>query len=425
MQGTINTRAGDGRRNSEEEQETQSFLVLFTRARKLTAMASFAENWRDLSGKNDWEGLLDPLDSNLRRAIIHYGERAGAAVFVVKEPKSKNYRLPQYAKGHLFAKVGLESGNPYKYMVKKYFYATHLKLSPKKSNFLGFVAVTTDEGTKVLGRRDVLISWRGTTLVHEWLVDANINLVSASHILGVENDPKVHQGWLSYYTDMDPESSHNQLTSSRDQALAALKEVLDEYKGEEISITVTGHSMGAALAILNASDIVHNGYNKMTDQPNKVIPVTAIVFACPRLGNQGFKIVLSGLENLHVLRVTNDQDIVPKALESVDYVHVGKELRIDTLKSPFLKVIPDTNVTEKLIHLHDLEAYLHGVAGTQGIKSSDFKLEVDRDLALVNKFIDGVKDEHNIVAQWWTEKNKSMIQMDDGSWVLDDHEEDE
>lgn len=210
------------------------------------------------------------------------------------------------------------------------------------------------------------------------------------------------------------------------QALAALKEVLNEYKGEEISITVTGHSMGAAMATLKATDIVRNGYNiLLEDQPNKVIPVTAFVFACPRVGNEGFGNVFSGLENLHVLRVTNDQDIVPKQPETADYVHVGKELRFDSVKSPFMKVIPDVVIKEKVGILHDLEVYLHGVAGTHGINSSDFKLEVDRDLSLVNKYIDGVKDEYNIVAEWWTEKNKSMIQTSDGFWVLDDHEKDE
>lgn len=90
-----------------------------------------------------------------------------------------------------------------------------------------------------------------------------------------------------------------------------------------------------------------------------------------------------------------------------------------------MKVIPDVVIKEKVGILHDLEVYLHGVAGTQGINSSDFKLEVDRDLSLVNKYIDGVKDEYNIVAEWWTEKNKSMIQTGDGFWVLDDHEKDE
>ncbi|KAI9198387.1 hypothetical protein LWI28_014951 [Acer negundo] len=37
-----------------------------------------AEKWRELSGENNWVGLLDPLDIDLRRYIIHYGERTAA-----------------------------------------------------------------------------------------------------------------------------------------------------------------------------------------------------------------------------------------------------------------------------------------------------------------------------------------------------------
>lgn len=389
-------------------------------------MGSIATRWRDLSGAGDWKDLLDPLDIDLRPYIIHYGERAGVAL--VTEPKSKNYGLPRYAKGHLFSKTGLENGNPYKYVVKKYLYATIQgnDYPTGKSYVLGMVSVTTDEGAKVLGRKDVLISWRGTQLVHEADVDKDINLTSASDILGEENDPMVHHGWLSYYTDTDDQSPHNQLTSARDQALAALKEVLDEYKqGEEISITITGHSMGAALATLNATDIVHNGHNVLTDQPDKVIPVTAFAFASPRLGDKGFEKVFSGLKNLHVLRVTNEEDVVPKvplfSLKPLkEYFHVGIKLGIDTRKSPYLKVLTDEK--QRLASWHDLEVYLHGVAGTQGTESNDFKLEVKRDLSLVNKASDYLKDEYNVVGGWWTEKNKAMIQMDDGSWVLDDRE---
>lgn len=203
------------------------------------------------------------------------------------------------------------------------------------------------------------------------------------------------------------------------QVLAAVRELVDKYKDEEISITVTGHSMGAALATLNATDIVYNGYNKPTGEPDKACLVTAIVFASPRLGNNGFKNVFSSLEHLHALRVTNDKDKVPNfPLESDGYIHVGEELRINTLVSPDLKK-PESTV-------HELEVYLHGLAGTQGVNSNDFKLEVHRDLALVNKTLDGLIDALGVVPNWWTEKNRSMVQGDDGSWVLVYyHEEDD
>lgn len=181
--------------------------------------------------------------------------------------------------------------------------------------------------------------------------------------------------------------------------------------------------MGAAIGILNAMDIVRNGYNKPTKRTAKACLVTSIVFACPVLGDSGFSTVLSTLKNLHILRVTNEKDLVP-LIPGGKYVHVGKELRFDSLKSPYLKALSEFKDWDRIREmLHDLEVYLHGVAGTQGVY--DFKMEVNRDISLVNKLLDAVKDEHRIVVRWWTQRNKSMVQKDGGSWVLMDHEKDD
>lgn len=106
-------------------------------------MASFAEKWRVLSGENKWVGLLDPLDIDLRRYIIHYGERAAAIsdAFIDRPKFSENPGLSRYAKENLFSEVGLEIGNPHKYAVKKYCYAA-TKLAKGKSYWLAFVAVS-------------------------------------------------------------------------------------------------------------------------------------------------------------------------------------------------------------------------------------------------------------------------------------------
>ncbi|KAF4374758.1 hypothetical protein F8388_020279 [Cannabis sativa] len=397
---------------------------------------NIGRRWRVLSGEGEWQGLLDPLDSDLRRYIIHYGERVQAVVdSFIEESKSDNYGLSRYPKSNLFTKVGLESGNnPFKYEVKKYFYASaafigdtcppanELPVSPNaaagNSKWLGFVAVTSDEGKEVLGRRDILVSFRGTMPVIENCVDLKIGLVSASQIIGNDNNPKVHEGFYLYYTSSEPGSTYNP-TSCRDQILAAVRELVDQYKDEEVSITFTGHSMGAAVATLAATDVTYNSYNKPTGRPDKAFPVTAIVFASPHLGNNGFKATFSNLNNLHVLRVRNKRDPVPDLPVPIpivlDYVHVGQELVIDTLLSPYLKEAERT--------VHELEVYLHGVAGTQG-SSGGFRLEVERDIKLVNKRLDGLKDEYVVTSMWWVEKNKGMIQLDDGSWVLMDREMD-
>lgn len=223
MQCTINTRAWMAEETHNKNKNINPFnFCLLNQELNLTVMASFATNWRDLSGENEWEGLLDPLNIDLRRYLLHYGERAQAiSDGFIDEEKSKNVGLPRFAKRNFFSKVGLELGNPYKYVVTNYLYAA----SPKNSvsSLVAYVAVSTDEGSRVLGRRDILISWRGTKLTWEWDIDFETDLVPAPDILGDENndEAQVHKGWHGYYTAVNPSSPHNEI-SCRDQVFSLL-----------------------------------------------------------------------------------------------------------------------------------------------------------------------------------------------------------
>ncbi|XP_057795457.1 phospholipase A1-II 1-like isoform X2 [Salvia miltiorrhiza] len=388
---------------------------------------SIGQRWKLLSGEKKWEGLLDPLDNDLRRYILHYGTMAEVTYDAfISEEASRYAGSCRYAKKDLFTKVGIDNGNPFKYRVTKYLYATSStpvagalfitswsrESWTRESNWMGYVAVATDQGKSAIGRRDILIAWRGTVQNLEWVNDLEFNLTTAHEIFGGSDEPKVHFGWHSVYTCADPKSPFNK-TSARHQVLGEVRRLAELYKNEEISITITGHSLGGAVSTLNAVDIVVNGYNKPRDMPDKACLVTAFVFASPRVGDNSFHAFVTNLDNLHILRVKNARDIVPM-YPFMGYSEVGQELAIDTDQSNYLR-------QGNLIIWHNLEAYLHGVAGTQGSRGG-FKLEIKHDIMLVNKFIKGLKDEYRAPVSWWCEKNKGMVQQADGSWVLMDHE---
>ncbi|XP_027095780.2 phospholipase A1-Igamma2, chloroplastic isoform X2 [Coffea arabica] len=380
---------------------------------------------------------MDPL---LRTELIRYGEMAQACYDAFDfDPFSKYCGTCRFERHKFFRSLGMTEHG---YEVTRYIYATSNinlpnffkksrwpKVWSKNANWIGFIAVSNDETTKRLGRRDITVAWRGTVTRLEWIADLMdfLKPISADKIPCPDPEVKVESGFVDLYTDKD-ESCRFCRYSAREQILGELKRLVNMHRKEEISMTITGHSLGSALAVLSAYDIAETGVHVRED--TSAIPVCVFSFSGPRVGNVRFKERLE-LLGVKVLRVVNVHDLVPKSPgiffnEKVpamvmklaqglpwSYSHVGVELGLDHKNSPFLKPNADPGCA------HNLEAHLHLLDGYHG-KGHRFVLATRRDPALVNKDCDFLKDHHRIPPHWRQNENKGMVKNKDGRWVQPD-----
>lgn len=193
---------------------------------------AIAQRWREISGSNQWSGLLDPLDIDVRREVIRYGELAQATSDAfITDPASPYAGACRYSPASFFSKV--QPSDPGAYRVTRFIYATSNARLPDgfmarpvpagawstESNWMGYVAVATDRGAAALGRRDIVVAWRATKRATEWASDLDFALVPAAGIVGPGrgwSQPYVHRGFLSVYTSKNSTSRFNK-RSARQQ----------------------------------------------------------------------------------------------------------------------------------------------------------------------------------------------------------------
>lgn len=343
---------------------------------------NLGSRWREYHGSNNWVGLLDPLDENLRREVVRYGEFVQAAYHSFHSNPAMSADEPP-----LHRHVALPDKS---YKVTKSLYATSsiglpdwvdvvapdLGWMTQRSSWVGYVAVCDDKREiQRMGRRDIVIALRGTATCLEWAENLRAQLIPMSKEEEelkedqIHGDPKVECGFLSLYKTR---GAH--VPSLAESVVEEIKRLMELYKGETLSITITGHSLGAALALLVGDELSTCAKN--------VPPVAVFSFGGPRVGNRGFSDRVNS-KNVKVLRIVNSQDVITRVpgvfvdgleeklrntkvggvIEMLDknailgYSHVGTELRVDTKMSPFLK--PNADIA----CCHDLEAYLHLVDG--------------------------------------------------------------
>ncbi|VDB87982.1 unnamed protein product [Peniophora sp. CBMAI 1063] len=123
-------------------------------------------------------------------------------------------------------------------------------------------------------------------------------------------DAQVHTGFATAHSRSAPYVS------------AAIQTVLDFHDAS--SVTVVGHSLGAALALLDGA------YLSLHLPPE--MPVTVIGYGMPRVGNAAWADFVDGLApRLRVVRVNNGHDPVPIVPgQFLGYRHPSGELHINT-----------------------------------------------------------------------------------------------
>ena len=96
-----------------------------------------------------------------------------------------------------------------------------------------------------------------------------------------------------------------------------MKTALAEFHPD--SVTVVGHSAGGAVALLDAV--------LLSAQPYVDVPVNAITFGMPRVGNKAFADVVD--QRISLVRIINKEDFIPTLpLPRFGYHHPSGEIRI-------------------------------------------------------------------------------------------------
>ena len=157
--------------------------------------------------------------------------------------------------------------------------------------------------------RKLLITFRGTNSCKDWMHDFAFWKKCIPY--GNTQSPiRVHTGFLNAYKSKGVRGEIHKL-------------ITDDIE----SVTVTGHSYGAALSVLCAVDLQYNFPDKH---------VQAAVFGCPRVGNKAFASSYNKRVFL-TLRVENGNDIVTKVpFAFLGFRHVGIRVHCGTKRLPLV-----------------------------------------------------------------------------------------
>lgn len=193
----------------------------------------------------------------------------------------------------------------------QYTYNGNFDLPDGYSLVEGFKAVAINKpewfGFIIKSEENIVVAFRGTQSEIDWLANADAYQTRYPFAPG---RGKVHRGFMDIYE------------SCREQIINTLLSM-----PANSNIYITGHSLGGALAVINALDVAANTFFK---------PVM-YNFAGPRTGNPIFAFQYNRLVT-NSIRIVNEHDLVPKLppviilaplpCKVLCYRHVKKDYKI-------------------------------------------------------------------------------------------------
>lgn len=211
------------------------------------------------------------------------------------------------------------------YVVMFEGFGKHMELRSDEND--GTDVVMRSEGGEGGGMQtDIAIAFRGTADISDWLVNLDIYRTKYETLANDCDDCYVHSGFLDAWNDLKEEiSSHiSNVTSTFFDGNNTNR------CNKTIGIHVTGHSLGAAIAILAAADLEQGSMNRSLSVENPDIQFkleSIYTYGSPRVGNKNFAEWFNNHTNAETNRIVHYKDIVPHVpFTDEGYHHTGTEV---------------------------------------------------------------------------------------------------
>ncbi|KAF4983036.1 hypothetical protein FZEAL_1461 [Fusarium zealandicum] len=214
-------------------------------------------------------------------------------------------------------------------------------------------------------RKEIVISFRGSTNIRNWLTNVNFDQVACSLVAGC----RVHDGFQDAWAEV---------ASRATAAVTAARNANPSFR-----VIATGHSLGGAVATLAAANLRAAG-----------VPIDIFTFGAPRLGNAALSTFISNQAGGEY-RVTHGRDPVPRLPPLVfGYRHTSPEYWLsggDSNKIDY--ALGDVRVCEGAANLFcnggtlglDIASHLRYFQDTSACTGSGVSWKRERDVRLVRR----------------------------------------